>query len=111
MKKNGLLILALAPCALFAQLDYQIKGQVGQVDAPAKVYLIQYGTSMKVDTAIISKGSFEFKGQVTDPSRSSIVLDYQGLGLNSITSKPDVLEVFLEKGKSGTWKVERVYNE
>lgn len=99
MKKTRMLFLALAPCAMFAQSDYQIKGQVGQVDAPAKVYLIQYGTSMKVDTALISKGSFEFKGQVTDPSRSSIVLDYQGLGLNSITSKPDVLEVFLEKGQ------------
>jgi len=98
MKKNGLLILALAPCALFAQLDYQIKGQVGQTDAPAKVYLIQHGASMKVDTALISKGSFEFKGQVSDPSRSTIVLDYQGVGLGNITTQPDVLEIFLEKG-------------
>jgi len=100
MKKNGLLILALAPCALFAQSDYQIKGKVGKLDAPAKVYLIQYeATAMKIDSAFVKKGVFEFSGKVSDPAKATLILDHQGVGMNKNGLKPDGLEIFLEKGQ------------
>jgi hypothetical protein len=39
MKKLILLMLASAPAVLFAQEKYAIKGKVGSISAPAKIFL------------------------------------------------------------------------
>lgn len=101
MKTTKLVLLALAPCALFAQNStYHIKGKVGKWDAPAKVFLLQYGeTAMQIDSAVVNKGTFEFKGPITAPALATLLLDHQGLGMKNKDRKPDGLEIYLDQGE------------
>lgn len=83
------------------QGNYTIKGKIGTYNAPAKVYLnyIRAGQNT-TDSAQIKKGVFEFKGTVNEPFSAILILDYTGKGFNNIdrTVKPDVLNVYIEKG-------------
>jgi peroxiredoxin len=98
-KKIGLVALTLLPMGLFAQSGpYTISGKLGNLNAPAKIYLT-YRTEKKtnIDSSSIQNGTFKFQGQVEEPVRANLVVDYQGIGLRNI-QKPDMCEIYLEKG-------------
>ena len=100
MKVFSLLALTLLPTALLAQSGpYTINGKVGNFNAPVKVYLLTRTDNVsKIDSAILKNGTFEFKGQIADPAKARLVVDHAGTGLKKI-AKPDLLEIYLEKGK------------
>jgi peroxiredoxin len=100
MKVFRLLALTLLPTALFAQSGvYTINGKIGNLNAPAKVYLLTRTEKItKIDSAILKNGAFEMKGQIADPAKARLVVDHAGTGLKKI-AKPDLLEIYLEKGK------------
>lgn len=100
MKVFRLLALTMLPTALFAQSGvYTINGKIGNLSAPAKVYLLmRTEKTTKIDSAVLKNGAFEIKGQLTDPRKASLVVDHTGLGLRRIV-KPDLLEFYLEKGQ------------
>ena len=62
MKKHLLSVVLLVPALAFAQTTYPflVKGNVGKLNAPAKVYLM-YGPQA-LDSATLKNGAFEFKG-------------------------------------------------
>lgn len=66
MKKIIVSLLLSAPVIAFAQESpYQIKGQIGKLDAAAKVFLSYRADGKFVtDSTAIKDGSFEFKGAV-----------------------------------------------
>jgi hypothetical protein len=92
MKKTLLYIIALLPLIAFAQepQPFLIKSKVGNLNAPARAYLIyQLGANRVIDSALITNGSFTFKGQIINPSAAVVVIDRNGVGLNSLDTSAD----------------------
>ncbi|WP_374165723.1 redoxin domain-containing protein [Arcticibacter sp. MXS-1] len=101
MKRIVLLGLAAIPGCLFAQGGaYTLKGKVNNYNAPSKVFLIHAGADENTitDSAVLANGQFSFKGTVAEPVPAVLILDVTGKGLKSMTSRPDGLRLFLEKG-------------
>ncbi|WP_295677016.1 DUF4369 domain-containing protein, partial [uncultured Mucilaginibacter sp.] len=104
MKKLFLYIVLLLPVALFAQdpQAFVIKGKIGTLNAPAKVYLAyQVGATKVIDSALIANGSFTFSGNVLNPTNASMLLDHKGTGITKTDSTSDILNFYIEKGEIG----------
>ena len=111
MKHILVSMLALFPAALLAQDGtYVLKGKIGTLDAPAKLFLTYRanGTTVR-DSAALQQGVFEFKGKVGDPVKASLVLRH-GPPTNIMSYKSDLLQVYLEKGTIIVSGKDSVYN-
>lgn len=98
MKKYIFTALLFSPAILKAQnLNYTVKGNVANVNAPAKVFLV-YRTDNDnfIDSAAVQNSKFEFKGSVADPTKAALYLAHNGESLKTIR-KPDQLTIYLEK--------------
>jgi len=101
MKKILIYLALLLPLAAFAQQPqaFVVNGKFGNLNAPAKAYLAyQVGANKVVDSAIITNGTFQFKGDVLNPTSASLLLDHKGKGLDKVDSTADVLNFYVEKG-------------
>ena len=100
MKKLILLALLATPSLLFAQENFVIKGKLGSVDAPAKVFLMyREGTSNITDSSVVKKGEFGFAGHVSDITRATLVVDYKGVGMQGLNkSSLDFATIYLVNG-------------
>ncbi|MFI5158163.1 MAG: redoxin domain-containing protein [Sphingobacteriales bacterium] len=100
MKKLILLVLVTAPSLLFAQENFVIKGKLGSIDAPAKVFLMyREGIATITDSSAIKKGEFGFAGYVTDIARATLIVDYKGVGMQNMSrTSPDILTIYLVSG-------------
>lgn len=78
MKKHLLGFLLLAPGLASAQSTplFLVKGQVGHLNAPAKIYLV-YGPQV-LDSATLKNGQFELRGSNGWPHSAELVLERQG---------------------------------
>ena len=102
MKKIFLFILTLLPVLAMAQTtnNFTIKGKLGNLNAPARAYLLyKQGTNRVVDSAIITNGSFEIKGNVIEPANAALVIDHAGNGIDQLDSTVDVLTLYIDKGE------------
>jgi len=111
MKHIKLFILALLPLSIFAQSEsFTVKGTVGKLNSPSKVYLsYRQNKTVITDSASIKNGMFELKGQVSNPVKAKLVLDHAGKGLQSLRT-PDFVELYLEKGVVSLTSKDSVYN-
>ena len=100
MKKLILLALVAAPSLLFAQENFVIKGKLGSIDAPSKVFLMyREGTTTVTDSSAVKKGEFGFAGHVTDITRATLIVDYKGVGMQNMDrSSADLTTVYLVNG-------------
>lgn len=103
MKNAFVAFLLLAPGLLQAQpaapaaYPYLIRGQLGQLNAPAKVYLVN-GTQ-PLDSAFLTQGRFELRGTTPFPCSATLVLERQGrLQSGWPMESPDQTRLFLEPG-------------
>ena len=95
-----LLALSVVPAAVWAQNgNFVLKAKIGEDIAPAKAFL-NYRIAGKVvtDSAIVDKGTFLFKGMITEPVRAQLVLDHKDIGLANLGNDADFLLMYLEKG-------------
>jgi len=78
MNKSLLGLWLLAPGLAAAQTAplYSVKGQVGHLNAPAKMYLV-YGPQV-LDSATLKDGQFELRGSNGWPHSAELVLERQG---------------------------------
>lgn len=78
MKKYLLGLWLLAPGLASAQTPplYVVKGQVGHLNAPAKIYLV-YGPQV-LDSATLKNGQFKLRGSNGWPHSAELVLERQG---------------------------------
>lgn len=93
--KAFFLFLLLSPLSLLAQTEkFTIKGKVGKLSAPAKVYL-RYSIDGNAvsDSLIPVNGKFEFKGEIAEPVRATLMVNHTGEKRTM-----DGLGLFLEKG-------------
>jgi peroxiredoxin len=101
MKKLLLLVMAALPSVLFAQENFVIKGKVGTVTTPAKVFLMyRQDANTITDSALVNNGNFDFKGQVKDITFARLIMDYKGVSVQNLDRKspPDMIVVYLVNG-------------
>lgn len=98
MKNKFLLALGLLPTMLMAQEEFTIKGNIGNLNAPAKVYL-QYaeGGQRHLDSATVKNGAFTFNGVVQSPLQGVVIVSAEGKPLRQLEN-PDLRNIFLSKG-------------
>jgi len=90
----------LAPWLAQAQapVPYTLKGKIGKLSAPAKVYMLRGGKF--TDSTALSNGAFEFKGTVEAPQQVTLVLAHDGKLRQALSNfqRADRTTTFLEKG-------------
>lgn len=94
MKKYLQLLLAIAaPGIAAAQApNFTITGHIGNLNAPAKVYLsYMTGTKDNTDSAMLVNGNFKFTGYVKPYSSARMALDHKGVGKDIATHGGDVI--------------------
>ena len=93
-------MLACAPAVLFAQEKFEIKGKVGSINAPAKIFFIyRDGANTITDSTSVTDGKFTFSGQVADITRGYMMVDYKGEGMQKLDRKTaDLLWIYLVNG-------------
>jgi peroxiredoxin len=99
MKKIlAIIVLFTSSCTLIcAQVNYTVKGKIGAVTDPAKIYLrYVVAGEAKSDSALLNNGSFEFKGTNVSPVRATLVLYHQGARPTGRTI--DATSLYLENG-------------
>lgn len=86
-------------CNVKAQdINYTIKGNVGQYSAPAKAYLMyQIGQANHTDSTTISKGSFSFTGSSDHPQTATLTISSTGQGVFS--ADIGFMSLYLENGQ------------
>jgi peroxiredoxin len=102
MKKIILYIIILLPAMAFAQdeLTFSIKSKIGHLNVPARAYLIyQLGANRVVDSTDIHDGSFDFGGQIINPTGALLVIDKNGVGIAKLDSTADNLTFYIDKGE------------
>jgi len=111
MKHIFVTMLAVLPATLFAQEgSFVLKGKIGKLDAPAKLFLTYRANGEVIrDSAALTQGTFEFKGNVSDPVKATLVLRHTA-PTNMMSYKSDMLAVYLEKGTITLSAKDSVYN-
>jgi len=79
MKQYFLMIMIFLPLAVMGQQAYTVKGKIGEVDGPAKIYMYYQDAKgeHQFDSTTVSKGFFEFKGMIDQPRKASLFLAYK----------------------------------
>ncbi|UYQ91929.1 AhpC/TSA family protein [Chitinophaga horti] len=99
--KNLLLPCLLAISAVAgAQEKFTVKGKVGTLDAPAKVFL-RYALDGKqvIDSASPVSGAFSFKGDLPHAIKASLTVRRQNPNAGGIVAlRPESIAVYLENG-------------
>jgi hypothetical protein len=99
MLKQLLAALLLAPGLAAAQTPsspFVVKGQIGHLNAPARVFLLS-GFQV-LDSATLKNGAFEMKGHSEMPGRAQLVLVRNGRRLDLRQLPGNKLQLFLEPG-------------
>lgn len=98
MKKGILCVLGVIPSLLFAQEQFSVKGNLKNVDAPAKVFF-QYANAGErvLDSANVVKGVFTYNGTVAEPTQAQLFLSPEGKGPRTLRN-PDRTTIYLSKG-------------
>ncbi|MET4107967.1 TlpA disulfide reductase family protein [Hymenobacter sp. UYP22] len=98
MKKHLLSVLLVAPWLANAQTatPFTIKGKLGQLNAPAKVYLLRGMTV--TDSATLKNGTFELKGTAEAPSMAVLVFRRTGRMASLRGQEFDRANLYLESG-------------
>ena len=93
-------MLAASPFLAKAQTsNYDLKGKIGNLNAPAKAYLLRREKGGNVtDSVVLANGSFEFKGNINAPTQVLLLLDHSGIGINGLGPGADVMSLYLENG-------------
>ncbi|SDY06302.1 TlpA disulfide reductase family protein [Hymenobacter psychrophilus] len=92
------LLLATFPLLAKAQepVPFTIRGTIGKLNAPAKVYLLR-GTEL-LDSTTLKNGVFEFKGTTDRPKEVDILVQRNGRLRNAYAGSANRTRFFLEPG-------------
>lgn len=91
--------MLICPLVLSAQKStYSLKGKIGNIGAPAKVYLIKGPKQTVIASSGIQNGKFQFSGRLSDPEAVTLVLSYTGTGAYTGKGKQEFMDIYLEPG-------------
>jgi peroxiredoxin len=90
-----ILFMAMPFMGISQKNNFVIKGTIGHLNAPAKVYIKYYtGTTTKIDSAILKNGKFEIQGYLSKINRGIFYVNKKGTG----TSRDDYRYLYIDKG-------------
>lgn len=99
--KNLIVTTALLlPMVVFAQEKFVIKGKIGHLNAPAKVFLTYQQLpdySEVTDSAVLNDGAFEFKGVTPYPVEGSLYMRRKGENVMT-NGQHEMRSFFIENG-------------
>ena len=92
----GTVLLMSLPAILHAQSgEFTISGNVGQLSAPAKAYLMYSNPAGgQTDSTTLINGAFTFTGKIEKPANAYLIVNRKGTGLQSM----DYIDFYLENG-------------
>jgi peroxiredoxin len=101
--KTYLLALLLSTSSLaYAQapISFTLKGKLGKLSGPGKVYLRREGLQQGAitDSAVVEKGAFRIQGSTATPTKARLVLVQNGKRRRLLTGQADNAVFYLEKG-------------
>jgi len=96
MKKTLITAICLLPIAAMSQGKYTLQGKVGNLNAPAKVYLLHMvGSERVLDSAAVTAGKFTFTGPISGPAQAQLMVKHSDAVANQM-ARPDALMLYLE---------------
>ena len=108
MKRYLLIALIFVPAWILAQeKQFKLSGNVDKIQDPVKKVVLNYSVDGKriLDTCEVKKGSYSFKGKLSEPTRGflRLIVDSVEAKAKGIDRRPamqrDFLTVFLDKGQ------------
>ncbi|SFC19231.1 Peroxiredoxin [Parapedobacter composti] len=94
--KITLISLFTGPAMLFAQTGFQINGTTPASKEGCVVYLDYTSNGESIsDSTIVTNGTFQFRGAVSEPSYSRMIFDHQGQGKYMIQNIGDRLYFYV----------------
>ncbi|WP_375437682.1 redoxin domain-containing protein [uncultured Hymenobacter sp.] len=96
MKARLLALVLFAPWLAQAQTPFTVKGTIGQLNAPAKIYLFQ--GMQPTDSATFKYGTFEFKGTTDLPKPAELLIKRNGKLESGLLGFVDATRIYLEPG-------------
>ncbi|MDR2424600.1 MAG: AhpC/TSA family protein [Prevotellaceae bacterium] len=78
--------------------NFKITGKIGNLNAPAKIYLGYMSNGEQVDSSAINNGKFSFSGTVNGQAIARVILDYTGDGIQKALWQGNVRVFYLEEG-------------
>ena len=111
LKKILLAILFQTPIFLFAQNNFNLKGEVLNIASSKKIYLVHVENQREIlDSAALQNGKFEFNIILNNPSIAILLLDHSGNDLTSQKTKKDIFRFFITSGKAILTARDSIYN-
>ncbi|RZJ79738.1 MAG: AhpC/TSA family protein [Flavobacterium sp.] len=99
MKKILLSAFCLLPLGLLAQKPFSVKGDIKNLKTGDKVYLAYINNGSRViDSVLANNGSFEFKGEVNDPSTANVFRNVNPYQKGANTKFMDYASFYIEPG-------------
>jgi peroxiredoxin len=78
---------------------FTLKGKIGDLNAPAKIYLSYYWNGEEYsDSAFLDNGEFSFTDSLISPAASRLILDYTGEGMITAAQANNIFYMYLEPG-------------
>lgn len=99
MKKIILSAICLLPLGLMAQKPFSVKGDIKNLKTGDKIYLAYVTNGSRViDSVVANNGSFEFKGEVNDPSAANVFRNVNPYQKGANTKFMDYASFYIEPG-------------
>jgi thiol-disulfide isomerase/thioredoxin len=99
MKKIILYILLQVPVFVFAQSNFNLKGEIKNLTSTKNIYLIRLvNQKEELDSAKVTNGKFEFNIALSSPSIAILLLDHNGNALKEKNGEKDIYRFFIEPG-------------
>jgi peroxiredoxin len=112
MMKHLIILPAVMISLSVSAQGYTIKGNVGHLNDPAKVYLTYKVNGERVmDSAVIRNGKFEFKGSAGGTKEAHLLLKHDNLPQDPVTRpKQDILGFFIEDRQITVTSKDSIHN-
>jgi peroxiredoxin len=114
MKVLYMAAMMLAATSVNAQKGFKITGDVSKVQPEVKMVRLNYsvdGVSIK-DSALVTNGKYEFKGQLTEPKLATFMVQYVVDSLNKrLRGQRDRFAVFLDNSNITVTSVDSFSNK
>lgn len=102
--------LVLSACGVTPPNHFTLKGKIGQLNAPAKIYF-DYTSEQgsRSDSALLADGDFAFEGDIDCPTLSRIILDYDGKGMQNAARQGYSYLLYIDRGKNVVSSVDSLH--
>jgi hypothetical protein len=99
MNKTTTLFLAallMTGCADKQEQSFTLKGNIGNWNDPATLYLSYWNEGSEyLDTIRLQDGKFAFTGAISEPAPARLILDYAGEGMGRAAQAGHILYLYL----------------